>query len=163
MIRDATENDFDTILTLNREWEHFLSPMDAGRLAQLHALSAWHRVAEQEGRVTAFLMAFADGTAYDSSNYRWFDGRYENFLYVDRVVVAGDCQGRGLGARLYDDLIAHGRRAGRQALVCEYDIEPPNPVSRVFHERFGFREIGQRSYGNPVKRVSLQWLDVRNH
>lgn len=160
MIRDATSADFQAILRLNREWEHFLSPMDAGRLADLHCLSARHRVVEQDGDIAAFLLAFADGTRYDSSNYCWFDERYKNFLYVDRVVVAGDAQGRGLGGELYRDLIEFGRSRGKRALVCEFDIEPPNPISRRFHEAFGFREVDVREYGNPVKRVSLQYRSL---
>jgi predicted GNAT superfamily acetyltransferase len=161
MIRDARKDDFDAILTLNREWEHFLSPMDGDRLARLHALSAWHRVVEQEGHIVAFLLAFADGSDYDSSNYRWFDERFDRFLYVDRVVVSGSSQGRGLGAELYRDLMDYGRRSGRQALVCEFDIEPPNPGSRAFHERFGFHEVGVREYGESIKRVSLRYLGLQ--
>lgn len=160
MIRDATSADFQAVLRLNREWEHFLSPVDAGRLAELHSLSARHRVAEQDGYIAAFLLAFADGTSYDSSNYRWFDERYGNFLYVDRVVVAGSAQGRGFGGALYRDLIDFGQETGRTALVCEFDVDPPNPGSQRFHERFGFREVGVREYGDPAKRVSLQYLGL---
>jgi len=45
-------------------------------------------------------------------------------------------------------------------ITCEFDIDPPNDASRRFHERFGFSEVGTRSYGEVVKQVSLQMVSV---
>ena len=41
-------------------------------------------------------------------------------------------------------------------VVCEFDLEPPNPSSRAFHARFGFREVGTQVANG--KTVSLQEL-----
>ena len=32
-------------------------------------------------------------------------------------------------------------------VTCEFDIEPPNPVSAGLHATFGFREVGQQRRG----------------
>ncbi len=153
-LRTATIDDVPALLALNAEQVHFLSPLDAPRLAHLHAESAWHQVIEGDTGVRAFLLAFAPGADYDSTNYRWFEARGGRFLYVDRVVVAAPAQGQGCGRRLYEALFDFAREAGFEAVVCEYDLDPPNPVSAAFHARFGFVEIGrQRANG---KQVSMQ-------
>lgn len=74
MIRDAQDNDLATVVALNAESERFLSPMDASRLARLHAQAAYHRV--------------------HSPNYRWFAERDSYFLYIDRVVVSARHRGK---------------------------------------------------------------------
>lgn len=153
-IRAAHERDLPSILALNKRWEHFLSPLDETRLAHLHEVAAYHRLIEIVGEVAAFLLGFREGADYDSVNYRWFDRRFERFLYVDRVAVADDHQGRGLGALLYDDFFEFARQEDVPIVTCEYDIEPPNEVSRRFHERFGFEEIGTQWYDG--KCVSLR-------
>ena len=158
MIRAATAGDLPEILALNQESVHFLSPLTPGRLAALHEESAYHRVVAEGGRVAAFLLAFREGCSYDSPNYRWFAKTYDRFLYIDRIVVAKANQGQGLGRRLYEDLFAFAMQSGNLRVACEFDIDPPNPVSRRFHEGYGFREVGTQ-FGSTGKRVSLQVRD----
>lgn len=152
VIRDTRPADFAAILALNAESVHFLSPLDATRLIALDQIAAHHRIIEIDGTVVAFLLAFREGTTYDSPNYRWFAARYSEFLYIDRVVVAGAQQGRGHGTRLYEDLFACARAA---RIVCEFDLDPPNPASARFHAQHGFREVGRQWLGGK-KQVSLQ-------
>ena len=156
MIRDAVPADFPAILALNAESVHFLSPLDAARLQHLHAQAAYHRVLDIDGRVGAFLLALREGVDYDSPNYRWLAQRYDEFLYVDRVVVGMTQQGRRLGAQLYEDLFAFARASGIVQVTCEFDLDPPNPASARFHARFGFREVGTQWLGGGKKQVSLQ-------
>ena len=156
MIRDATEADFDAILRLNLESEHFLSPLDVARLRHLHRQAAYHRVACVDDAVAAFLLVLREGADYDSPNYRWFAERYPAFLYIDRVVVAARRQGRRLGAALYRDLFDFARTSGVRLVTCEFDVIPPNPASSAFHARFGFREVGEQWVAQGRKKVSLQ-------
>jgi predicted GNAT superfamily acetyltransferase len=155
-IRTAAAADFERILALNAESVRFLSPLDAARLHGLHAQAAYHRVAEIDGRVVAFLLALREGADYDSPNYRWFAQRYAQFLYIDRVVVDAAAQGHGLGTLLYEDLFAFARAQAVAMLTCEFDLEPPNPASARFHECFGFRAVGTQWLGGGRKQVSLQ-------
>jgi uncharacterized protein len=99
-------------------------------------------------------------TDYDSPNYRWFAQQYRRFLYVDRVVVSRAQQGHGLGAFLYDDIIAFAAASGAGWLTCEFDLEPPNPASARFHARYGFREVGTQWLAGGKKQVSLQAREV---
>ncbi|UHQ20394.1 GNAT family N-acetyltransferase [Lysobacter sp. KIS68-7] len=159
-VRDIADADAAAILALNLESEEVLSPMDAARYAQLRAQAVYGRVLEEDGTAIAFLLAFREGTAYDSPNYRWFDATCDAFLYVDRIVVAATHQGHGLGALLYEDLFAFARSSGVPRVTCEFDIEPPNEPSRRFHARFGFREVGTQVLGDGKKRVSLQSVEL---
>jgi predicted GNAT superfamily acetyltransferase len=159
-IRDAAPNDFPAILELNAASVQFLSPLDKAKLQQLHAQAAYHRVAELQGRVAAFLLAFREGVLYDSPNYLWFARHYPAFLYIDRIVVDHAARGLGLGIQLYDDILAFAARTGVARLACEFDLDPPNPVSAKFHQRYAFREVGRQRVGAGNKQVSLQARDI---
>ena len=160
MIRNATPQDFPAILALNAESVHFLSPLDAPRLQHLHAHAAYHRVVEREGSVAAFLLAFREGADYDSPNYRWFAQRYPRFLYIDRIVVAAAARGLRFGALLYDDILAFAAATNAERLTAEFDLEPANPVSAAFHQRYRFREVGTQWIGGGKKQVSLQMREL---
>lgn len=159
-LRDAAPGDFDAILAINHASVHFLSAMDRQRLVELHGMAACHRVIDDGGRVSAFLLALRDGCAYDSPNYRWMAERFEHFLYIDRIVIAPDRQGRGLGRMLYADLFSFARDTGVTIVTCEVDDDPPNAASQRFHAAYGFRVIGRQRVGVSGKRVAYQALTV---
>lgn len=154
ILRDAARSDWPSILALNAESVHFLSPMDEAKLAAWAKASCYLRVVEQGGAVAAFLLGFRKDADYDSPNFLWFNERFDDFVYVDRVVVAPTFRGQKLADLLYDDFARFARERGIARITCEVNVEPPNPVSLRFHERRGFREIGRQPYG-PGKIVSL--------
>ena len=159
-LRAATHADHASILRLNDAEERQTSAMDAGRLASLAALSAHFTVATVEGQVAGFLIAMREGAPYDNDNYRWFASRFGRFFYVDRIVVDASFAGRGIGRALYDDLFAVARSLDVATITCEYNLDPPNPASRAFHDKFGFRELGTQWVASGTKRVSLQAAGV---
>jgi predicted GNAT superfamily acetyltransferase len=158
-LRNATPADFSSILTLNQESVHFLSPLDETRLLHLHKQSVYHRVVETGKGLAGFLLAFAQAADYDSPNYRWFAERYDRYLYIDRIVVASEAQGLGIGRQLYADLFAFAHAQGYPKVTCEFDLDPPNPASAAFHRKFGFIEVGQQMVANN-KLVSLQSVQI---
>lgn len=158
ILRDAVAADADRILALNTAEVEQTSAMDRARLDELAALAYRFTVAEADGRVLAFLLAMDHAAAYDNDNFRWFAARYPRFAYVDRIVVDAAAAGMGIGGRLYRDLLAHARERGLERVVCEYNLEPPNPASQAFHDRFGFVEVGQQHVAGGTKLVSLQQL-----
>jgi predicted GNAT superfamily acetyltransferase len=158
VIRPAEPRDFGAILALNAAWVQYTSPLGEAALGDLHGQAAYHRVAEVDGCVVGFLLAVGPGQGYESPNYRWFAARSDDFLYIDRVVVAGGHQGTGVGGALYGDVTAWAARHGFGRLVCEVNVEPPNPVSDAFHARRGFVEVGTQWVAGGTKRVSLREL-----
>lgn len=159
-IRDAVEADFTSIVGLNAVEVLQTSPMDRERLRFLDGMASYHKVAIVDGQVAAFLLALRDGAPYANDNYGFFASRRASFLYVDRIVVGTAFAGLGIGSMLYRDLFAYARDRGIVSIVCEYNIAPPNPASRAFHEKFGFREIGTQQVSGGAKTVSLQAAEL---
>jgi len=93
---------------------------------------------------------------YENENYSWFARKYTAFIYVDRVVVSSVFRGQRLGSLLYKDLFRYARDHAIPLAACEYNIVPANEPSRLFHDKFGFREQGTQWLANGTKRVSLQ-------
>ena len=97
-----------------------------------------------------FIFLYDEKTEYDSLNYLYFKSRYQKFLYVDRIIIAGEHQKKGYGQQLYDFVIdTHNP----DIFCCEVNITPPNRKSLSFHHKYGFKEIGQQNVYNKV--VSL--------
>ena len=97
-----------------------------------------------------FIFLYDEKTEYDSLNYLYFKSRYQKFLYVDRIIIAGEHQKKGYGQQLYDFVIdTHNP----DIFCCEVNITPPNRQSLSFHQIYGFKEIGQQTVYNKV--VSL--------
>lgn len=91
----------------------------------------------------ALLIAFDENAGYDNQNFAWFDARLKRFIYVDRIIVSERCQGQGFARRLYDELFVRAAASAQTIIACEINIDPPNPGSVAFHERLGFRSIGE--------------------
>ena len=123
---------------------HLISPADgrewlAGNLARRSVY-----VAEAGGQ----LIGFANWAPW-----RPKDG-YRHTV-EDSVYLAGDHQGRGLGASLLRTLIAGA--AGSGAHVMMASIEASNARSVALHERLGFELVGTaREVGTKFGR----WLDL---
>ena len=41
-----------------------------------------------------FIFLYDEKTEYDSQNYLYFKNKYQKFLYVDRIIIAGEYQKR---------------------------------------------------------------------
>jgi predicted GNAT superfamily acetyltransferase len=155
-IRDAVANDYKVICALNLAEVQHTSPMDAVRVATLANLSCYFKVACVDGTPSAFILAMCSGAPYENDNFSWFARKYTRFIYVDRVVVSSAFRGLRLGSLLYEDLFRYARDNAIPLVTCEYNIVPPNEPSRLFHDKFGFREQGTQWVANGTKRVSLQ-------
>jgi len=93
----------------------------------------------------AFCITFAPGAPYTSVNYQWFSKEYPDFVYLDRIVVSETMRNNSLGAKLYaavEQRMLKDRCA--PILTCEVNLIPPNTGSIRFHNRIGFREVGQQ-------------------
>lgn len=142
VVRTAKSPDFVRILELNQTEVRHTSAMDLSRLAQLDRLADCHKVALIDGQIVGFLMAMCTGTPYINDNFQWFSDRFRDFVYIDRVVVDAAFVGHGVGSALYQALCDFARRIDAAYLVCEINVEPPNPASMAFHRKWRFEEVG---------------------
>jgi predicted GNAT superfamily acetyltransferase len=126
---------------------------DLGLIAEQSTIAL---VAEVDGTVTGFCLVLAPGAAYDSINYLWFNERYEQFVYLDRVAIRPEFQGRGLGRAMYAEVarLAREQHPAATHFTLEVNLRPRNEQSLAFHARLGFEEVGRQEtdYGT---RVSL--------
>jgi predicted GNAT superfamily acetyltransferase len=142
--RSVTLADLPTLLELNNAAVPAVNALDLAQLTELVNLSA---VALTVDTLECLLVALRPGLPYASANYRWFSERYPDFLYVDRVVVAPDARGAGLGTQLYAEVRKHAQALGAPRITCEVNAVPANPGSQRFHERLGFATIGRLCSG----------------
>ena len=156
LVRNAQPADFTRIVQLNEKEVHYTSKMDLGRLRLLDQIVAYHKVAAVEGQIAGFMFAMRDGANYANDNFNWFSSRLINFIYIDRIVVDPIFSGRKIGSTMYRDLFDFAHSHGFQHIVCEYNVDPPNPVSQAFHDKWGFKEMGTQWLDGGAKRVSLQ-------
>lgn len=153
VVRGAQVGDYERILELNKESVHFLSELDRGKLENLISEAEIINVVEVDDCVEGFILALREGKKYDSINYLWFSEKYEKFTYIDRAVISVEMQRKGLGRLLYDSVF---NNADTPYITAEIDIKPANPGSLAFHEKFGFKEVGQHRVAGGKKLVSLQ-------
>jgi predicted GNAT superfamily acetyltransferase len=144
-IRPLTLDDAAAVLSLNEEVVHKLAPMDEERYRWFLEVAACAWAAEVDGSLAGFVLVLAPGVAYASDNYRWFSGRFDDFLYLDRVAVAADHRRQGVGAAIYDAVEATAAEAGRPVLL-EVNVEPPNEASLAFHAARGYQRLDELAH-----------------
>ena len=118
------------------------------------------------GALVGFVLVVPPGATYGSPNYRFFEQRAQRdrtggFRYVDRVAVAPDARGCGVGRRLYEAVADHARAAGAAEVTCEVNLVPPNPDSQAFHAALGFVEVGRQWTHGGTTLVQLLARPVR--
>jgi predicted GNAT superfamily acetyltransferase len=154
-LRDVTPADLPAVVDLNRAAVDALSEASLEDMAWFARVAVYFKVAVEGDALLGFLIAFTPHVqGYPSENYRWFQARYDDFVYVDRVVVAEQARGRGLGRRFYEDLerFAQGRAT---RITCEVYLRPRNDGSLRFHAQLGFHEVGTLDIKGGTKTVSL--------
>jgi uncharacterized protein len=153
-LRPVTPADHAEVLALNERNVELLAPLDEARLFELVAVAESASVIDVEGAFAGFVVTFSSGSAYDGENFAWFTEHYEDFCYLDRVVIHEDFRRRGLGSQVYDELESSCRRP---VFALEVNLDPPNEGSLAFHRARGFAEVGQRdSHGHVVSLMVKQ-------
>jgi len=134
------ELDLDALIELNNAHAVELSWVEKPHFEDMILKSVYARgVAPAK----AFLIAFNQTALYDNVNFLWFRARYDRFIYVDRIVVAPSFRGQGVARALYEELFELARRQWQSPVVCEVNADPPNPRSDIFHNRLGFKHVGE--------------------
>ena len=152
-LRPMTEPDVADVLALNEAEVHLLAPLDEEKLGRIHALARAVDVIEVDGGFGGFVITVGAGTAYWSELYRWFDERYDDFVYLDRVVLHERVRRRGVGRAVYDRLEDQARqelaaRGMTPRMTLEVNVDPPNEPSLAFHRNRGYVEVGQQVWSD---------------
>lgn len=154
-IRELVAADLPAALLLNNANVPAVSPSDDAGFARLLELSDLALAAVGDASVDGasvdgqtllgYVLLMRPGADYPSENYRWFEDRGTDFLYVDRILVSDAAQNQGVGAALYSAVFEAARAKGAAEVTCEVNVDPPNPGSLRFHGRLGFVEVGRQA------------------
>lgn len=157
-LRELTESDLEKVVEINNAGYPAVPLATLEEIGNLYQLSSYRMAAlNDQGELVGFALALDPGANYDSENYVFFEGRFENHFYIDRIVFADSARGLGLGTALYEHLFDFAKAQGRTAVTCEVNLEPPNPGSLRFHRRFGFEDVDtQATKGGAVVVQLLQ-------
>ncbi len=160
VIRDVREHELDSVLALNNAAAPTILPIDPSKLRHFFANAEYFRVAERDGTLVGFMIGFGSHTGHDSSNFHWFRERFEDFFYIDRIVVASRRRGGGVGRGFYADAQSYAELRYPN-IACEVFLDAagsdpalPDPAL-LFHGSFGFREVGQYVMPETGLRASM--------
>ncbi len=158
-IRSADPTDIPGIVDINTAGRPGVSPLTLETTAATLAAAPYVVVAELDGRVAGYMIGYTAGDVCEGDEFAWFQARMPPFLYIDQIAVAPQARRMRVGARLYAHAAAHARALAIPALVCDINLDPPNPTSLRFHVRLGFQEVGVITT-HDGRTVSLQRKDL---
>ncbi len=116
--------------------------------------AGWRRTLRDLGDEDLILLAALDDEVVGVGASHRIDAELAE-IYVLYVNV--DCQGRGIGRRLADELMAHYARLGIATLHIA--VLETNRPARDFYERIGGSEVGQRINEDGPETVYAWSLD----
>jgi len=153
-LRDVIHSDLDSIVSINESAIPAVNYVSLKEFEWFLDRKLYFKIAEATNGITCgFLLVLPSGLEYKSLNYKWFSGRYDNFAYIDRIVIIDEFKENGIGKSLYLDL--EKNISEYELIACEFNIEPPNPISKKFHESLNYENVGYQLTENETKKVSL--------
>ena len=159
IIETASPSDLNQILELNQKALPAVSNVNLKEMQHFLKIVDYFKTLKVNNKVAGFLIALTPGKDYNSVNYKWFENKYESFMYVDRIVVAPTYQGHGFGTAFYNDLSNFSKNIIPR-ITCEVNINPPNKESMLFHTKYGFKQVGTQFTEIGKKEVSLMKLSI---
>lgn len=162
-VRTFQPDDLATLHDINQASTPGVSSESPGSLLNRINLSTALVAVDGHDRPVGFMTLIEPGTmAYGSENLRWFEAYCDrtgrSLIYVDRIAIAPERRGEAIGEQLYK--AAFEAFATCDEIGCEINTNPPNPGSARFHERLGFRQVGEGAYGIKATEVAYYVRDL---
>ena len=158
-INKAELGDLPFIHELNQHALPAVSSVTEKELTHFLTISDYFNIIKTNNKFVGFLIALTPGKDYASPNYKWFEKHYTQFMYVDRIVINPTFHGQGLGQAFYHNLIKFSRQIS-PIITCEVNLKPKNEGSLIFHEKFGFKQVGTQETDGGKKEVSLMIFQI---
>ena len=95
--------------------------------------------------LVGFVICLSPNVDYGSLNYAWFNEKYDDFIYVDRIAVSTNHRGQGIGSSIYQELFTISKQK-QIPVTAEVNSIPPNPGSMKFHRILDFQEVGSLNH-----------------
>jgi len=158
-IRSARPADIPAIVAINAAGRPGAYPLTPETMAATLTDAPYVVVAALDGRAVGYMIGYTAGDVCEGDEFGWFRAHMPRFLYIDQIAVAPHARRGRVGARLYAHATSHARVHAIPALVCDINLDPPNPASLRFHARLGFQEVGEIAT-HDGRTVSLQRKDL---
>jgi len=142
-IEQATKDDLKSILFLNQDSIPAVSSSNLEMMKHFLIICDYFKVCKINGEIIGFLNALLPSKDYKSEHYKWFNDRYESFIYVDRIILNKSYQNQGYGTVFYDDLKKSIENKPLD-IACEINTKPYNKQSIRFHKKYGFKDVGRK-------------------
>jgi len=160
-ISNTITDELPYILKMNQEALPAVSSVSIEDMEHFLYIVDYFRTLKVENKIAGFLIALSPGKEYSSLNYKWFEKTYDSFMYVDRIVIDTNYHRNGLGTSFYNDLETFSIKKSSR-ITCEVNIRPKNEGSMVFHENYGFEQVGTQTTEEGKKEVSLMSYKLTN-
>lgn len=98
-------------------------------------------IRKNNDQLQGFMLGMASGRDLEHFSYQWFMTRYDNFLYVDRVVINTSSQGNALATAMYEEARFWARENGIDKIVCQVHDRPPSPEAHALLKQLGFEAL----------------------
>lgn len=108
---------------------------------EIYQYCDYHFDLRRGAKVSAFALAMSSGQAIEQFSYQWFMTRFEDFVYLDRIVVDSSSRRQGVGSGLFELCIAKAKADKKTALVCQVHDRPSNKIGHLFVQSMGFHAI----------------------
>jgi len=158
-LRTLTFDDVPSLWRINEEGLPGVGKVSEDAITDLLALADLPLGAFEGEELVGFVLCLLPKTRYASLNYAWFNERYDQFVYVDRIAVAQAHRNRQIGALLYTKVIEHADERG-WPIAAEVSLQPPNPGSMRFHQRHDFTEVGTLHHAYQAVTMLLREHDA---
>ncbi len=146
--------DLPHIHNLNQGALPAVSSITIKDMTQFLEMADYFRVIKVKNDFAGSLIALTPVKDYHSPNYKWFEKKHSQFMYVDRIVIDPSFQSRGPGRAFYDDLKIFSQRYA-PIITCEVNLKPKNHGSLLFQKKYGFEQMGTQETEGGKKEVSL--------
>jgi len=155
-LRKLNQNHIEEIWEINEQGLPGTGKVSKEEIARLLDYSDLAFGAFLSSRLIGFVICLPPKTEYGSLNYAWFNDRYSDFLYVDRIAVSKSHQNKGVGSVIYSEVIQKALEL-KVPVTAEVNLSPPNPGSVRFHLRHGFKQVDV--YDSGEKKVAMMVYD----
>ena len=154
-IDQLVETDVPLLVEINEQGLPGTGKVNQQEMQKLLELSELSLGVFADKKLLGFVICLLPKTAYGSLNYAWFNERYDEFIYVDRIAVATDARNQGIGSMLYDRVFEYAK-TNNIPVTAEVSLRPPNQGSDRFHLRHGYQVVGELDHGEKAVTMYIK-------
>ncbi|NRA87554.1 MAG: GNAT family N-acetyltransferase [Rhizobiales bacterium] len=136
------EDNLKWLIKLNNACVPAVNPLTETELSYIIEQSDFCMIAYEDKQPLGAVILLREGKAVTSKNYAWHSAKSDKHLYVDRIIISEQARGLGIGRQLYE-FAFNAAKQQSVPLTAEVNTIPDNPQSHAFHEKLGFKIIGE--------------------